>query len=159
MNVKRLLACLCCSFLLVPLLCSWVDPTTVDVYTAQINKTDFTYSTANLSGNIDYFVSGYNGFCLSENGILWNTSNTARTGYMLTANGAQYECRFPAGGGFQIYQSYVSNNMTRWVWVSYDLTPDEVPSVYGLLEYSLILIAAIVIILVAVIIIGRGVIL
>lgn len=159
MNAKRLLALLCCALVSVLMLCSWVDPNTVDVYTGSVVKTDFTQNTSNLSGQIQYFVSGYNGFCLSENGILWNTSNTARTGYMLTANGVQYECRFPAGGGFQIYQSYVQNTTTRWVWVSYDLTPDEVPTVYGLVEYALILIAAIVMILVAVIVISRGVIL
>lgn len=159
MNGERLLALLCCTIVLIPMLCSWVDPNTVDVYSGSIVKTDFTQNTANLSGQIQYFVSGYNGFCLSENGILWNTSNTARTGYMLTYNGVQYECRFPAGGGFQIYQSYQQNTTTRWVWVSYDLTPDEVPTVYGLVEYALILIASIVMILVAVIVISRGVIL
>lgn len=156
--MKRLLLLF---FLTVPLILgSWVDPDTIDVYQgyARINNSSG-YNVADLSGNVSYYVSAYDGFCLDQSGYLYNSSPTLRSGELRTSNGAVYECRFPSLGYLQIQQEYIQSGYTRTAWIDYYLIPDVVPTPYSFIEFGIIIIAVVVFIMIAILIISRGVIL
>lgn len=108
-------------------LCSWVDPDTMDVFDASIVKTDFTYETTNLSGSAQYYLSSYDGIALDESGHLYNSSSVTINGRILTPYG-EFSLRLPSLSGAQIYQEYVTGTSVRSTWVSYNLTPDALPS-------------------------------
>lgn len=108
-------------------LCSWVDPDTIDVFSASIVKTDFTYETTNLSGSAQYYLSSYDGIALDDAGHLYNSSNVTINGRILTPYG-EFSLRLPSLDGAQIYQEYVTGTLVRSTWVAYNLTPVELPS-------------------------------
>lgn len=118
---------LCCIPIILCNLCSWVDPDTMDVFSASIVKTDYTYETTNLSGSAQYYLSSYDGIALDDGGHLYNSSNVTINGRILTSYG-EFNLRLPSLSGAQIYQEYVSGTSVRSTWVSYNLTPDELPS-------------------------------
>lgn len=131
------------SILLLPLLLGgWVDPDTVDVFTGYAVKSDNSYDVSDLSGSIQYYLTGYDGFCLDSNGYLFNSSSTARTGSCRTAAGYETECRFNARSGLQIQQTYYSNGIARTAWISYNLTPDTIPVSWSTTEIMLLVIGA-----------------
>lgn len=105
----------------------WVDPNTINVYSGSALKTDYTYETTNLSGNVQYYLTTYDGICLDSSGRLYNSTGSAINGRVLTSYG-EFQCRLPSLSGFQIYQEYVTGDYVRSTWVSYNLTPDELPS-------------------------------
>lgn len=109
------------------ILCSWVDPDTMDVYNCSIIKTDFNYETTNLSGAAQYYLSSYDGVALDGSGYLYNSSNVTINGRILTPYG-EFSLRLPSLSGAQIYQEYVSGTSVRSTWVSYNLLSDELPS-------------------------------
>lgn len=111
----------------VVILCSWVDPDTIDVYSGTAVKTDYTYETTNLSGSVQYYLTTYDGICLDDSGHLYNSSGSNISGRILTSYG-EFSCRVSSLGGMQIYQEYVTGTSVRSTWVSYDVTPDELPS-------------------------------
>lgn len=108
-------------------LCSWVDPETMDVYSGSTVKTDFTYETTNLSGSAQYYLSSYDGIALDDGGHLYNSSAVTINGRILTSYG-EFSLRLPSLSGAQIYQEYVTGTSVRSTWVSYNLTPDKLPS-------------------------------
>lgn len=147
-------------FLLLPLLLGgWVDPETVDVYSGYARKSDNSYDVSDLSGYVEYYVTGYDGFCLDSSGYLFNSSSTSRTGQCRTSAGYELECRFNARSGFQIQQTYYTNGIARTAWISYDLIPDVVPSPFSITEFAMIAVTVAVFIVIAVVIISRGLIL
>lgn len=115
----------------VVILCSWVDPDTIDVYSGTAVKTDYTYETTNLSGSVQYYLTTYDGICLDDSGHLYNSSGSNISGRILTSYG-EFSCRVSSLGGMQIYQEYVTGTSVRSTWVSYDVTPDELPSDTGM---------------------------
>lgn len=125
-------------------LCSWVDPDTMDVFSASIVKTDYTYETTNLSGSAQYYLSSYDGIALDESGHLYNSSNVTINGRILTPYG-EFNLRLPSLSGAQIYQEYVIGTTVRSTWVSYNITPDELP-VPSSLAPHIVFIAAVLII-------------
>lgn len=148
-----------CLLLLPLLLGGWVDPDTIDVYTGYAVKADNSYDVSDLSGTVQYYLTGYDGFCLDSNGYLFNSSSTSRTGICRTSAGYELECRMNARSGFQIQQTYYSSGIARTAWISYNLVPDLLPSALTLAELALIVITVIVFIVSAILIISRGAIL
>lgn len=106
---------------------SWVDPTSVDVYSGTLSYSDDQgYSVANLSGACQFFFEEYGSLALSS-GALYNTDSSIIQGRILV-NGTEYQCRLNAFGGLSIYQSYLYTSTTssyRWAWISYNLIPDN----------------------------------
>lgn len=148
-------------FLTLPLILgAWVDPDTIDVYSgyARINNSSG-YSVSDLTGDVTFYVSAYDGFCLDTAGYLYNSSPTLRSGELRTSNGAVYECRFPSLGYLQIQQEYTSSGYTRTAWIDYYLIPDIVPTPYSFIEFGIVVIAVVVFIMSAILIISRGAIL
>lgn len=135
---------LCCIPIILCNLCSWVDPDTMDVFSASIVKTDYTYETTNLSGSAQYYLSSYDGIALDDCGHLYNSSNLTINGRILTPYG-EFNLRLPSLSGAQIYQEYVSGTLVRSTWVSYNLTPDQLP-VPSSLAPHIVFIAAVLII-------------
>lgn len=116
-------------------LCSFVDPHTVDVYSGNIKFVSSEYSVTQLSGSIEYYLDDYTYVGLSSGGHLFNSSGTAVYGTGIV-NGTEYNIRMQARSGFEIEQSYIHNNYTRSVWVSYNLTPDVIPSSWDVVQLA-----------------------
>lgn len=140
---------------------SWVDGSSIDVYTGTIQYADTNgYNVANLSGSISFYLSSYDDLALNESGYLVSAAPSVISGRLLTSQGAEFPCRFSAFSGFQIEQSYYYNGTyERTTWIDYNLTPDTLPLQLSVPELSIVAVVFVLFILVAIIIIGRGVIL
>lgn len=156
--MKRILLLLVLTLPLI--LGSWVDPDTIDVYSgyAMINNTSG-YSVTDLTGDIEYYLTGYTGICLDDRGYLYNSSAVVLYGEIETSSGVSYECRFPTKGYLQIEQEYTSSGYTRTAWIDYYLLPDVVPTPYTVVEFGIVVVAIVVFIMSAILIISRGAIL
>lgn len=128
--MKRLLLILPIIFLCFS---GFVDPHTVDVYTGDIQYVDSEYNVTHLSGDIEYYFDDYTYVGLSSGGHLFNASNITVNGTAIIA-GTEYNIRMQPRSGFEIQQTYYNNNVARSVWVSYNLTPDVIPSSWDLPE-------------------------
>lgn len=142
--MKRLLIILPILFLC---LCSFVDADTVDVYTGDISFIDSEYNVTRLSGNIEYYLDDYSYLGLSSGGHLFNASNITLNGTAIIS-GTEYNIRMQPRSGFEIQQTYITNNMTRTVWVSYNLTPDIIPSSWDVPQLAPVLLVILALIIV-----------
>lgn len=133
--------------ILILLLCSWVNPYTIDTYNGDISFADSDYNVTNLSGRITYFFDEYVNLGLLDDGTLYNASSVSISGKALI-NGQTYNIQMPSLGGFQIQQSYILNNFERTTWVDYDLYPDIAPSNFDLSDLAPIFILFLVFILI-----------
>lgn len=148
------------AFLTLPLILgSWVDPSTIDVYSGMIQRYDYTYDVTDLSGYIDYYLISYDDFCLDSNGYLFNASSSTSSGSLRTAAGAEYEIRFTSRSGLEIQQAYTSSGYQRTAWIGYNLVPEDLPIAFTVSEFSIVAIAVILFIISALVIISRGAIL
>lgn len=138
---------------LIFILCSWVDPKTVDVYTGNITFKSSSYDVTRLSGNIEYFFEDTVYLGLDSSGYLYNTSGTT-VGGLARINGVEYIIQIPSLGGLQIQQTYISNNYERSTWVNYNLQPDTLPSAWELPELAMVFLVVILILGVALILFG-----
>lgn len=140
------------------MLCSWVDPQTVDTYTGTIQYADTQgYAVTQLSGNIDYYLANYYNIGVADSGYLVNADANVKSGRALIG-GTEYDVRFNSLGGFAIEQTYTTNGYTRTAWINYNLYPDIVPSDLSVPELGIIMAVILVFLLVAINIIMRGVI-
>lgn len=141
--------------LLFLMLCSFVDPNTIDVYTGDIQFVDSQYSVTRLSGNIEYYLDDYEIIGTDNRGYLFNASDDTVNGHALI-NGTLYNIRLQARQGFEIEQEYYNNNITRTTWVQYNLTPDIIPSQFQAPDITIMLIFVVIFIAVAFIVM-RGI--
>lgn len=136
---------------------SWVDDSTVDVYSGSIQYSDDNeYPVSHLSGNIEFYLSNYSGLGLDSNGYLINTQANSKIGFC-RINGSEFSCRYNSLGGFQIQQSYYSGSSYRNVWISYNLTPDTVPTSFALPEFAIVFLVILVFFLVIIYLLSGGV--
>lgn len=142
--MKRLLLLLPIVFLC---FCGFVDPHTVDVYTGDIVFADDDTNVTRLSGNIEYYFDDYTYVGLSSGGHLFNASSTTVSGTAMIG-GTEYNIRMQPRSGFEIQQTYYSGTATRTVWVSYNLTPDVIPSSWDLPQLAPVLLVALALIIV-----------
>lgn len=142
------------------MLCSWVDPNTVDVYTGQILYTDVNgYNVTQLSGDVQYWLNSYSGLAYDNGGAVLNTEVNVKSGTALIG-GREYNVRFSSQGGFQIEQTYyTTNNITRTAYINYALYPDELPTGFQLPELGIIFIVFLVFVLIVINMTMRGLIL
>lgn len=143
--MKKLLIILPLIFLM---FCSFVDPATVDVYEGDIQFVSSTYDVTRLSGNIEYYLDDYTIIGLSSGGHLFNASGDTVNGTAIIG-GTEYNIRLQARSGLEIEQVYYNNNVQRTTWVSYNLTPDIIPSQFQAPDITIMLIFVIVFVLVA----------
>lgn len=144
-------------FILPIFLGSWVDDSTVDVYSGSIQFSDDNdYPVTHLSGRIDFYLSSYSGLGLDSNGFLINTQANSKIGFC-RINGTEFSCRYNSLGGFQIQQSYYSGSSYRSVWISYDLTSDTVPTSFSLPEFAIVFLVILVFFLVVIYLLSGGV--
>lgn len=152
--MKRTVALISC-ILTVFMLCSWVDPSTVDVYSAQITYSDSSgYPVSNLSGSIQFYLDDYRLLGYDSSGYLYNPTPDYKNGLALIS-GNTYTCRMAPNGGFQIQQSYY-DTYQRNVWVNYNLQSEIIPAGLTLPEYGIIFIVILLVILVVINICMRG---
>lgn len=129
-------------------LCSFVDPSTIDVYEGNIQFVSSEYNVTRLSGDITYYLDGYNVVGLSSGGHLFNASDDVLNGTAIIG-GNEYNIRLQARSGLEIEQTYTFNNYTRSTWVQYNLTPDIIPSQFQAPDITIMLLFVVVFILVA----------
>lgn len=139
------------------LLCSWVDPLSVDVYNGQIAYADTQgYNVTRLSGDIQYWLEDYVGTAYDSSGYLFNTDNSIISGRALIG-GQEYDVRLYSQGGFQIEQTYyTTNNIPRQAWISYNLTPEVLPVPYSFPELAIVYLFILVFLLVCINIVSKG---
>lgn len=139
------------------ILCSWVDPQTVDVYNGQIAYADTQgYNVTRLSGDIQYWLEDYAGTAYDSSGYLFNTDNTIISGRALIG-GQEYDVRLYSQGGFQIEQTYyTTNSIARTAWISYNLTPEVLPVPYSFPELAIVFMFILVFLLVCINIVSKG---
>lgn len=139
------------------LLCSWVDPQSVDVYNGQIVYADTQgYNVTRLSGDIQYWLEDYVGTAYDSSGYLFNTDNSIISGRALIS-GQEYDVRLYSQGGFQIEQTYyTTNNIARQAWISYNLTPEVLPVPYSFPELAIVFMFILVFLLVCINIVSKG---
>lgn len=139
------------------ILCSWVDPQTVDVYNGQIAYADTQgYNVTRLSGDIQYWLEDYVGTAYDSSGYLFNTDNTIISGRALIG-GQEYDVRLYSQGGFQIEQTYyTTNNIARTAWISYNLIPEVLPVPYSFPELAIVFMFILVFLLVCINIVSKG---
>lgn len=139
------------------ILCSWVDPQSVDVYNGQIAYADTQgYNVTRLSGDIQYWLEDYVGTAYDSSGYLFNTDNTIISGRALIS-GQEYDVRLYSQGGFQIEQTYyTTNNIARQAWISYNLTPEVLPVPYSFPELAIVFMFILVFLLVCINIVSKG---
>lgn len=143
--MKKILIILPIIFLM---FCSFVDPSTIDVYEGNIQFVSSEYDVTRLSGDITYYLDGYNIIGLSSGGHLFNASDDVLNGTAIIG-GNEYNIRLQARSGLEIEQKYTINNYTRTTWVQYNLTPDIIPSQFQAPDITIMLIFVVVFILVA----------
>lgn len=144
-------------FILPIFLGSWVDDSTVDVYSGSIQYSDDnSYPVTHLSGRIDFYLSSYSGLALDSNGYLINTQANSKIGFC-RINGTEFSCRYNSLGGFQIQQSYYSGSSYRTAWISYNLSPDTVPTAFSLPEFAIVFLVILVFFLVIIYLLSGGV--
>lgn len=153
--------CVCVCLLIFTLsLCSWVDPSTVDVYRGSISFADTSgYDVVHLSGDIQYWLSDYSGLSLSDAGYVVSTKAVSRSGTALIG-GVEYPIRFNSLSGLQIEQTYYYGTTLRTVYVNYNLTPAspaDVPSGLSLPEVSLLAVTVIVFFVLIFLMLGRDI--
>ena len=153
--MRRCIVILC--ILSVLMMCSWVDPETVDVYNGQIVYVDTqNLNVTRLSGNIQYWLVDYHGISYDSSGHLFNSTNTIKLGTALI-NGIEYDVRVNSLGGFQIEQTYyAANNVQRTSWITYNLTPEVLPTNFNLPEFAIIAMFILVFLLVCINIVSKG---
>lgn len=136
---------------------SWVDDSTVDVYSGSIQYSDDNdHPVTHLSGRIDFYLSSYAGLGLDSNGFLINTQANSKIGFC-RINGTEFSCRYNSLGGFQIQQSYYSGSSYKSAWISYDLIPDTVPTAFALPEFAIVFLVILVFFLVVIYLLSGGV--
>ena len=126
-------------FLSLFFICSWVDPSTVDVYDGFIIFDSSTQSVTELGGSIQFYLSQDIDFGLTDSGTVFNSTSGSVSGRALI-NGIEYPIQFTSFGGFQIQQTYFQNNTQRNVWVNYNLYMDRLPTSFNLSEFAPVLI-------------------
>ena len=138
------------------MLCSWVDPQTVDVYPGviRINNTSG-YTVANLSGDLQFYLDNYRQLGYDSWGYVYNPTPDYYNGLALIS-GTQYPCRMIPNGGFQIQQTYQLNTSLRNVWIDYQLSVPELPTGFSTPEFAIIFIAISVFLLIAINLLMRG---
>ena len=153
--MKRTLSVLLC-IITVFMLCSWVDPHTVDVYSGSIrinNTTD--YIVSNLSGDVHFYLDSYRQLGYDSWGYVYNPSPDYYNGLALIS-GIEYPCRMIPNGGFQVQQVYTSSGYDRNVWIDYQLSVSELPTGFSIPEFAIIFIAISVFLLIAINLLMRG---
>lgn len=156
---NRLLMLLCLFLFVLPvLLGGWVDPTTADVYSANIVYADTNgYSVTNLSGPVTFYLSSYSGLIYDDKGAMINSQANSKIGFINTGSGV-YDCRVTSMGGFQVSQTYYYGSTLRTVWIDYDIYPTVLPTSYSLPEFSMIYLVFVLFIIASISVIMRGVI-
>ena len=151
--IKRCIAVLC---IVLPLISgSWVDPSVVDVYNAQIYMEPNEYAVANLSGSCQYYLNDYENVGLTVSGYLFNTGPTNYSGSVMI-NGIEYPCRLNSLTELQIQQVYNTSGYDRTAWITYHAAPDVVPQNYTVIEFAIVLAVFAIVLIMAISIIGRG---
>lgn len=157
--MTRTVAIILC-MLSVFMLCSWVDPDTVDVYSGQIIYNDSNgYNVTLLSGDVQYWLNSYSGLAYDNGGSVLNTEVNVKSGTALIG-GNEYNVRFASQGGFQIEQTYyTTNNIARTAYINYALYPDVLPTGFQLPELGIIFIVFLIFVLIVINMTMRGLIL
>lgn len=138
------------------MLCSWVDPSSVDVYSGTISINNTTgYTVANLSGSVEFYLDNYRQLGYDSSGYVYNPTPDYYNGLALIS-GNQYPCRMAPNAGFQIQQVSVSTGYDRNVWVDYNLSVTELPTGFSVPEFSIIFIAISCFLLIAINLLSKG---
>lgn len=151
-RILRVFLCIITIFML----CSWVDPQTVDVYsgTIRINNSSG-YNVTNLSGDLQFYLDSYRQLGYDSWGYVYNPTPDYYNGLALIS-GTEYPCRMYPNGGFQIQQVYTTSGYDRNVWIDYQLSVPELPTGFSIPEFAIIFIAIAVFFLVAINLLIRG---
>ena len=138
-------------------LCSFVNPSSTDIFTGTII---FNYSdkpVVHLSGEAEFVFPDYSDFALSDSGFLYNLSSATKSGLM-KLNGTTYEVRFTTHGELEVLQTYSTSSSTRDTWVDYHLRADRLPSDLSFGDILFISLTVITILMAGLLILQKGVI-
>lgn len=138
-------------------LCSFVNPSSTDIFTGTIIFNESEYPVTHLSGSADFAFPDYSDFVLNDSGFLYNLGSSTKSGLM-ELNGNTYEVRFQSHDELQVRQTYTSSSSIRSTWVSYHLRADRLPSDLSFGDILFISLTVISIILGGLLILQKGVI-
>lgn len=124
---KRIILCACCTAFIC-ILCSWVDPVTVNVYSGILR------GSGSLSGmSCQYFLTSHD-VGIADTGELINTGSSIIHGSVL-AGSSEYDLR--------IFSNQESELYVNGQWIDYQIVPEVMPAVFPFFVYIAVFIALI----------------